>query len=161
MDNKRSHLQRDKSFTPRRDKKEQSKKPSSVLSLLRDFELALIAKFLSPSDKVLKMGLLSKRYYTLVRKHYSWVRFPKPGPFSLFSDLMRFFDSFTELTGLEIPYFKPEYLTENRIERISTEASSVSLTISREWEFRRVCQYPLLLSKLKELTVHFSERIQQ
>ena len=64
------------------------------------------------------MGLLNKRCYTLVRKHYSWLRFPKPGPYSLFSDLISFFDSLTELTGLEIPHFKAEYLTQDRIKRL-------------------------------------------
>ena len=74
---------------------EEQKEPPSLLATLRDFERSIIARFLSRSDKLLKMGLLNKQCQSLVRKHYSWLRFPSPGPYSLFSDFVPLFDSLT------------------------------------------------------------------
>ena len=64
------------------------------MNALRDFETSIIAKFISAKDKLLKMALLNKKWSGLIKKHYCWACFPVPGPYSLISDFITFFDSF-------------------------------------------------------------------
>ena len=130
-----------------------------MLLNLREFEVSIIARFLSARDKLLAMALLNHRWHYLIGKHYFWSRFPEPGPFSLLTDFICFFDSFSELTGIEIPYFNAYFLTINRAELLKSEASLLGLSITSVRHFELVREHKTLLSKLSEVTIQFSEGV--
>ena len=73
-----------------------------LLPLLREFEVSIVARFLSAQEKLTVFSLLSKSWHSLISKNYSWAAFPKRGPACLVSDYIHFFDSFTELGGVSV-----------------------------------------------------------
>lgn len=79
---------------------------------LREFEASIIARYLTTRDKLLKIAYLNKKWHALVFKHYSWASFPTRGPKCILSDYMKFFDKFSEVTGIIIPDFPGQLLSE-------------------------------------------------
>lgn len=82
------------------------------------FETSIIARFLTAKEKLLTVSLLSKPWHQLVLQHYAWARFPTPASLCLLSRYIRFFDSFSELDGIDVPGFPAQFLTEQRISQL-------------------------------------------
>ena len=74
-------------------KEEESKAPSLLLSL-REFEVSIIARYLTAEDKFTTMALLNKAWNCLLSQHYAWSSLPSPGQRSLRSDNFDFLTSF-------------------------------------------------------------------
>ena len=86
--------------------KEVNKQCAGLLSL-KEFELVIILRFLPARDKLSSIGLLNKRFHSLVRKHYSWSRLPSPGPRSLVSDWIEFLGTFPHFMNIHLPQYPP------------------------------------------------------
>ena len=120
---------------------------------MTEFEASIIARFFSFKTQFTRLALLNRRWLALVRKHYSWNCFPEPGPYSLLTDFVRFFDSFDNLSGVHIPYFSGLFLNDKRIKRLESEVRSLGMRIERVTQFKLISEHLLLLAKLKELTI--------
>ena len=104
------------------------KTPSLLLSL-RKFEVCIIARFLSAKEKLLTMALLSKRWNSLISKHYSWEKLPTRGPKCLISDYLDFLEGFTEFTRLHIPHLPEELFTKKCLMHLEGAASVGAINI--------------------------------
>ena len=90
-------------------------KTPSLLPPLKEFEVALIVRYIPAREKLLTFALLNKTWHSLIFKHYSWSRLPQPGPMCQLSDFMRFFDSFPALPLVEVPEFPIDFITPHRM----------------------------------------------
>ena len=69
------------------------------------------------------MSLLNKSWRALIQRHYAWSRLPERGPNCLLSSFIDFTDSFSELTGIEVPDFPGETLTQQQLKRLGSAKS--------------------------------------
>ena len=124
-----------------------------LLKGLREFEVSIVARYLGAKDKLLRMARANKQWHQLVSKHYAWATFPQPGPRSLLSDFTSFFDRFSELTGIQVPFFPGEFLNNQRLLRLGC-AKQVSIqNIPTLCCFHQVSDQALLLRKLTQLSL--------
>ena len=72
-------------------------------------------RFLNAREKLLGLALLNTKWKIFLKHHYAWFSLPQRGPLCLTTEYIKFFDTFNDLTGLEIPDFPGQFLTEPRI----------------------------------------------
>ena len=65
--------------------------PPDLLRRLRKFEVMIIARYLTASEKLNTMALLNRQWNALVNMHYAWSRFPEIGPFTIKEKYWEFF----------------------------------------------------------------------
>ena len=77
--------------------------PSSAPSLLpplREFEVSIIARYLSAKDKLATASLLNSSWNTLVHRNYAWSVTPSLSRTCLILPYISFLKGFTNLNGI-------------------------------------------------------------
>ena len=82
--------------------------------------MSIIARFLTPKEKLAVLSLLNKSWHRLISKHYAWTALPTRGKECLVSDYIRFFDSFSELGGVAVLDFPGQFLNPTRFKVLET-----------------------------------------
>ena len=83
----------------------QETEESALLPALHEFEITIIARFLTAKEKLLTMAILNRKWRRLISKHYVWSTLPQRGTNCLLSGFADFLDGFSEFTGIRIPDF--------------------------------------------------------
>ena len=123
-------------------------KSPNLFLLLKEFENSIITWYLSARENLIVVFSLSKYWNRLLRKHYAWSRLPRPGPSTLLSFYIRFFDSFTEFGCVSVFEFPGTFLTASRVKVIET-ANEVSISHFDLRHHRSLhIQTPTILPKL-------------
>lgn len=103
------------------------------------------------------MATLNTLWHQIISKHYSWSRFPERGPRCLVSSFLNFFNSFSELTGIDIPDVPLELLTEHyHIAKLQTAKSVAVRRICTQESFFIVLENNPFLKTVRELTIRLS-----
>ena len=74
-----------------------------LLSLLREFEVSEIAKFVPTPLKLRVLMVLSRSRLTFIFRNHAWTEFPSKSQIFLVSGFLSFFDSFQSLGRIEVP----------------------------------------------------------
>ena len=124
-----------------------------MLGLLRDFEVSVIVKFLSFSERLKVLMLLSRSWLRFIFKNYAWSSFPTQSQVFLVSGFLNFINSFHNLAGIDLPYFPGSLLTPERIALLQT-AESVSIhSLRLGIAIAHFKANPNFLGKIKELSL--------
>ncbi len=89
--------------------------PPKLLAPLREFEVSIIARFLSCKDKLTVAARLNSSWRALTTKSYAWTRLPSFSPDCLVSDFVNFFDCFPSVSCLHVPFFPGDFLSPHRV----------------------------------------------
>ena len=128
--------------------------PLFTEATLREFEVSIIARFLTAKEKLQIMALLNRSWNRLVSKHYAWTWLPERGPMCLLSDYLSFLENFTEFSGLFIPEV-PSILLSHK-EGVSRAHLIRLMELHSETELILLKKQPKLQDKLFHLSVRYS-----